>query len=61
MLNNENMDVKIRRRFTKGSVEFIVMNAGKITAKDIADKLERSEKSIRRKAEKIGISLRVKK
>lgn len=47
--------------FTESSINFIKKNAGKMTAKAIANVLHRTEKSVKRKAEKLGISLRVKK
>jgi len=45
--------------FSNSSVSFIVKNAGKMKAGSIAKVLHRTEKSIRRKAEKLGVSLRV--
>ena len=47
--------------FSSNAVSFIVKNAGKLKAKSIASILHRTEKSVRRKAEKLGISLRLNK
>ena len=47
------------KKFTQGSVNFILRNAGKMTATKMASVLHRTTKSVRRKAEKLGISLRV--
>lgn len=47
------------KKFTTGSLGFLVNNAGKMSAKSIAKVLHRTEKSVRRKAEKLGLSLRV--
>ena len=44
--------------FSSSSVNFIINNAGKMKASSIANILHRTEKSVRRKAEKLGISLR---
>lgn len=49
------------KKFTERSVNFIRKNAGKMSAQSIANVIHRSEKSVRRKAEKLGISLRVRK
>lgn len=48
-----------RKKFTQGSVEFIRKNAGRMTAEKIASVLHRTVKSVRRKAEKMGLKLRV--
>ena len=45
--------------YTAGSLNFIYGMAGQMKAKSIAAVLHRSVKSIRRKAEKLGISLKV--
>lgn len=47
------------KKFTEGSVNFIRRNAGKMKAEKMASVLHRTTKSVRRKAEKLGISLRV--
>lgn len=49
------------KRFTESSIIYIINMAGKMSARSIANVLHRSEKSIRRKAEKLGISLKVRK
>lgn len=46
--------------FTEKAVSFLMKNAGKRPAVSIANQLGRTEKSIRRKAEKLGVSLSVK-
>jgi hypothetical protein len=46
--------------FSEKAIKFLVSRAGKSTAKAIANQLGRTEKSIRRKAEKMGLSLAVK-
>ncbi|MDX1472487.1 MAG: hypothetical protein R3213_13395 [Flavobacteriaceae bacterium] len=43
--------------FSDRAVGFLVSNAGVISAKSIAGRLGRTEKSIRRKAEKLNLSL----
>ena len=58
MINN-GTSTKTRKPFTAGSVNFIVSNAGKLSAKSIANVIHRTEKSVRRKAEKLGLSLKV--
>ena len=45
--------------FSNKAVNFLVTNAGKRSASSIASQLRRTEKSVRRKAEKLGLSLRV--
>ncbi len=45
------------RPFTIAAVNFLVTNAGFITANAIANRLGRTTKAIRRKAEKLNISL----
>jgi len=45
--------------FTQGTIDFIIFNAGVLKAKSIANVLHRTEKSVRRFAEKFGLSLRV--
>lgn len=43
--------------FSDKAVSYLVKNAGVLSAKSIAGRLGRTEKSIRRKAEKLGLSL----
>ena len=43
--------------FSDRAVNFLVNNAGVLSAKSIAGRLGRTTKSVRRKAEKLGISL----
>jgi hypothetical protein len=43
--------------FSVRAVGFLITNAGVISAKSIAGRLGRTTKAIRRKAEKLGISL----
>ena len=45
--------------FTDKAVTFLVKNAGRRSASSIASQLGRTEKSVRRKAEKLGLSLAV--
>jgi hypothetical protein len=45
--------------FSIKAVNFLSVNAGKMNAASIAKVLRRTEKSIRRKAERLGISLAV--
>lgn len=45
--------------FSEKAVSFLVKNAGKRKASSIASQLGRTEKSVRRKAEKLGLSLAV--
>jgi len=45
--------------FSTNSVRFLEKNAGKMSARSIAAVLHRTEKSVRRKAEKLGLSLRL--
>ena len=45
--------------FTDRAVNFLIEKAGVQTAGSIARQLGRTEKSIRRKAEKLGVSLAV--
>lgn len=45
--------------FTDRAVNFLIERAGVQTAGSIARQLGRTEKSIRRKAEKLGVSLAV--
>jgi len=43
--------------FSGRAVNFLFLNAGVLSAKSIAGRLGRTTKSVRRKAEKLGISL----
>ena len=43
--------------FSDRAVNFLVNNAGVLSAKSIAGRLGRTTKAVRRKAEKLGISL----
>lgn len=45
--------------FSPRAVSYLLKNAGKMKASSIANVLGRTEKSIRRKAEKLGVSLAV--
>jgi len=47
--------------FSEKAVSFLLKNAGKRSAVSIANQLGRTEKSIRRKAEKLNLSLAVSK
>jgi hypothetical protein len=57
--NSNGTATRTGKKFTTGSTSFLIGNAGKMSAKSIANVLHRTEKSIRRKAEKLGLSLRV--
>lgn len=50
---------KTGKKFTVGALNFLTTRAGKMSARKIANVLHRTEKSIRRKAEQMGVSLRV--
>lgn len=43
--------------FSARAVNFLVENAGVLSAKSIAGRLGRTTKAVRRKAEKLGLSL----
>ena len=45
--------------YTAKTVNFLILNAGVTSVITIAKKLGRSVKGVRRKAEKLGLSLRV--
>lgn len=45
--------------FSVKAVSFLTKNAGKRSAVSIANQLGRTEKAVRRKAEKLGLSLAV--
>jgi len=45
--------------FSEKAVSFLVKNAGKRSASSIAGQLGRTEKAVRRKAEKLNLSLAV--
>ena len=51
--------VKRGTPFSSAAINFLVSNAGKRSATSIASQLRRTVKSVRRKAEKLGLSLRV--
>lgn len=59
-MNSNGTNTRTGKKFTSGSVNFLTSNAGKMSAKSIANILHRTEKSVRRKAEKLGLSLKVK-
>ena len=44
---------------TRGSVDFIARNAGKMTTKSIASVLHRPVRTVKSVASKLGVSLRV--
>ena len=50
---------KLSKELTVGSLEFIINNAGKMTAKNIAAILHRPVKTVQSVASRFGISLRV--
>jgi hypothetical protein len=43
--------------FSDRAVNFLIVNAGVLSAKSIAGRLGRTTKAVRRKAEKLGLSL----
>ena len=45
------------RPFTGNALSFLVTRAGLVSASSIAKQLGRTEKAVRRKAEKLGLSL----
>lgn len=45
--------------FSERAVNFLILNAGTLSASSIAGRLGRTTKAVRRKAEKLGISLSV--
>jgi len=45
------------KAFSNRAVNFLVSNAGSMSAKSIAGRLGRTTKAVRRKAEKLGLSL----
>lgn len=45
--------------FSDKAVAFLVNNAGNMSAKSIAGRLGRTTKAVRRKAEKLGVSLAI--
>jgi hypothetical protein len=47
------------KKFTAGSLNFLIGSAGTMSATSIARVLHRTTKSVRRKAEKLGLSLKV--
>ena len=50
---------RVGKKFSRGSVDFLVSKAGKMSARSIAQVLHRTELSVRRKAQKLGVSLKV--
>lgn len=50
---------KASKQLTTGSIEFIINNAGKLTAKNIAAILHRPVKTVQSVASRFGISLKV--
>jgi hypothetical protein len=58
MSNNVNSSVRNAGKvFSDKALNFLLGSAGRLSAKSIAGQLGRTTKSIRRKAEKFGISL----
>lgn len=51
--------VRTGTKFSVKAVGFLRSNAGKMSAQSIANRLRRTRKSVIRKAQKIGLSLRV--
>lgn len=51
---------KLSKELTVGSIEFIINNAGTMTAKNIAAILHRPVKTVQSVASRFGVSLRVK-
>ena len=47
------------KAFSDRAVNFLILNAGSLSAKSIAGRLGRTTKAVRRKAEKLGLSLSV--
>ena len=47
------------KAFSERAVLFLVRNSGRMSARAIAGRLGRTVKSVRRKAEKLGLSLSV--
>ena len=45
------------KAFSDTAINFLLINSGKMSAKSIANRLGRTVKSVRRKAEKLGLSL----
>jgi hypothetical protein len=50
---------RLGKKFTEGAVKFMRRNAGRMTATKMASVLHRTTKSVRRKAERLGLSLKV--
>jgi hypothetical protein len=53
------MSTKLGKKLTKGSVDFIVSNAGKLSGRSIANILHRPLKTIQSVAHRNGVSLKV--
>jgi hypothetical protein len=58
-MSGSNSLVRTGKRFSSKAVGFLAANAGKMSVKSIANRLRRTPKSVSRKAEKLGISLRL--
>lgn len=50
---------KLNKEFTVGSIDFIITNAGRISAKNIAAILHRPVGTVQNVASRLGISLRL--
>ena len=50
---------RLNKKLTVGSVEFILTNAGKLTAKNIAAIIHRPIKTVQSVASRLGLSLKV--
>jgi hypothetical protein len=51
---------KVGKKLTKGSVDFIVRNAGKMSGRSIANILHRPLKTVQSVASRVGVSLKIK-
>lgn len=49
----------LNKPLTQGSLEFIIKNAGKMTAKNIASVIHRPVKTVQSVASRFGVSLRL--
>jgi hypothetical protein len=56
-MSSSNVTRNAGKMFSDKAVNFLVINAGVLSAKSIAGRLGRTTKAVRRKAEKLGISL----
>lgn len=50
---------KLNKELTIGSIDFIIRNAGKLSAKNIASILHRPVKTVQSAASRLGVSLRL--